>query len=124
MLNIEKVILHKKLYSLLFCYFTLQNVIIEKYFHRFRITLKNILNKPVFNNINRFNRFSPMNNTVTNKITFTYLKYFPQLFARGPKIPLKQRWHHSLPYSIISIKLDICVSKYLVVIKYLLGLFA
>ena len=45
---------------------------------------RNCLNKPFFNNISKINHFSPVNNTVTNKIT-----HLPQLFTIGPKIALK-----------------------------------
>ena len=50
------------------------------------ISEQNGLDKPVFNNVNRLNHSFSMNNTVTNKI-----KHFPQLFALGPQILLKQK---------------------------------
>ena len=46
-----------------------------------------------------------MNSTITNKI-----KHFPELFALGPQIPLKQRFNLFL--SVITTKLDIYVYKY------------
>ena len=84
----------------------------------------------MLNNINRLHHSSTINNIVTNKI-----KHFPQLFALGPQISLKLTWHHLLPQSAISTKLDIHVYKHkdanickvllqticLVLIKYSIG---
>ena len=47
-----------------------------------------------------------MNNTVTNKI-----KQFPQIFALGPQIALKQKWHYFHSWSINTTKLDIYVDN-------------
>ena len=56
------------------------------------ISEQNCLDKTVFNNVNRLDHSSPISNTVTSKI-----KYFPQLLALGPQIPLKIKWHHIPP---------------------------
>ena len=55
------------------------------------VSEQNCLDKSVFSNVSRVNHSSPMNNTVTNKI-----KHIPQLFALGPQISLKQKWHFFL----------------------------
>ena len=57
----------------------------------------------MFNNVNRLNHSSPMNNTL-NKI-----KDFPQLFALGLQIPITQKWHHFLALPAINTKLDMWV---------------
>ena len=83
-------------------------------------------------NVNKLNHSSPMTNTVTNKI-----KHYPQLFALGPQIPLKLKWHYFFPQRTISTKLDIYVYKWkdanickgllqiicLIIIKYLTEFF-
>ena len=81
MLNKQKIFLRKD-------YFSWQDLIIGKYFHLFSITHQNnkisdgnCLNKPTFNNLNRLNHSSKMNNNITIKI-----KHFFQLFALGPQI--------------------------------------
>ena len=51
-----------------------------------KISKQYCLGKPVFNNVNRLNHSSPMNNTVNKKI-----KHFPHLFALGTEISLKQK---------------------------------
>ena len=48
-----------------------------------------------------------MNSTVTNII-----KHFPKLFALGPQIALKRKWHYFLSWLTIATKLDIYVYKY------------
>ena len=58
---------------------------------------KNYLDKPVFSDAS---------------ILLTKLNYFPQLFALGPQIALKRRWHYFLFWSIITTKLDLYVYKY------------
>ena len=68
---------------------------------------QNCLDKSLFNNVSILNHSSPMNNTVTNNI-----KHFLELFALGPQIDLKRRWHYFLFWSIITTKLDIYVYKY------------
>ena len=45
---------------------------------------QNCLDKPVFNNVNRLNHFSKINNTVAKKT-----KHFPQLFTLDPQVPIK-----------------------------------
>ena len=60
----------------------------------------------MFNNVNRLNHSSSTKNTATNEI-----KHFPQLFALGLQIRLKQKLHHFLPWSTISTKLDIDAYK-------------
>ena len=52
---------------------------------------QNCINKPVYNNVNRPNHSSPMNNTVTSNI-----KNFPQLLTLDPQIFLKQKWQNFL----------------------------
>ena len=49
-----------------------------------KISERNCLDRPDFDNVNRLNHSSLMNNTVTNKI-----KHFPQLFVLGSQIPLQ-----------------------------------
>ena len=53
------------------------------------ISEQNYLNKPMFNNVNRLNHSSLLNNTVPSKI-----KNFHRLFDLGPKMPLKLKCHH------------------------------
>ena len=56
------------------------------------ISEKNCLDNSVFNNVNRLDHSSLMNNTVANKT-----KHFPQLFSLSQQILLKLKWHHFLP---------------------------
>ena len=63
-----------------FCYLTVFLPICNNFLER------NCLDKPAFNNISVINHSASMNNTVTNKT-----KLFPQLFALGPQIALKNR---------------------------------
>ena len=71
------------------------------------VSKQNLFDKPVFNNVSRLNHSSPTNDTVANKI-----KPFLQLFALGPEIALIRKWHYFLPWSTITIKLDIYVCTY------------
>ena len=68
---------------------------------------QNCLGKLAFNKVSKLNHFSPMNNTVSNKI-----KYFPQLFALDQQIVLKRKWHYFLFGSVIATKPDIYTQKY------------
>ena len=63
------------------------------------VSEQNYLDKPVFNNVSRFNHSSLMNDTATKKT-----KHFPQLFTL---VPLKKR---ALLSSLI--KLDTYLYKY------------
>ena len=47
---------------------------------------QNYLDKTVFDNVNRVNHSSPMNNTLRNKT-----KHLPQLFALDPQIAIKRK---------------------------------
>ena len=67
-------------------------------------SLKNCLDRPVFNNVSRLNHSSPINNTEKNKT-----KHLPELYALGPQIALKQRLHYFLSWSTITTKLYLCV---------------
>ena len=77
MLNKQKAFPYKRLFSA-----TLANkIFIVKYFHLFSIAYqnndiseRNCLNKLTFNNLNRLNHSSTMNNTVTVKLN-TFLNY-------------------------------------------------
>ena len=87
----------------IFCHFFKQNDIIGNYFHQFSVISQNqnCPDKTVFNNMNKLNHSSMMNNTVTNKI-----ENIPQLFALGPQTPLK-KWDHFSSQSNMNTKLDI-----------------
>ena len=52
---------------------------------------QNCIDKPVFNNVSRFNHSSPMISTVTN-----ISKHFSQLLTLGPQTALKRKWHYFL----------------------------
>ena len=72
----------------IFCHFTQQKFYYWKVFSTIlnNISQQNCLYKLVFNNVNRLNYSSSMNNTDTSKI-----KHFPKLSVSGPQIPLKQK---------------------------------
>ena len=85
----KKTIHHKRLFSATYpakCFYW------KVFFYTFsNISEKNCLDNSVFNNLNRLDHSSPINNTVANKT-----KHLPQLFSLSQQILLKLKWHHFL----------------------------
>ena len=85
----KKTIHHKRLFS---ATISSKMFLLESIFYTFsNISEKNCLDNSVFDNLNRLDHSSPINNTVANKT-----KHLPQLFSLSQQILLKLKWHHFL----------------------------